>query len=326
MARRWRCSSAARWRFGSDGARCDRRAGARPYHPRADLALGLCGGVCDHGYLDAAGRVIVEPRRTPPLVRGGSERAPPAKGGWGVILGKGDSQWARSSIRYLPSRGRCRCQSWASSSAGLGFTAIELPVRPGYQVEPGNVASELPQAAKILGEYGVQIASVAGNADEPTIAACAEAGVPIIRVMVRVGPGGLPGRGGAAAPRVRRAAARAGTLRRHARRAEPLRPLCRQRHRAMRADRRSTTRRQICAVWDAAHKALNGRPGAGARHRLVAPVHGQPEERLLAAHQRPEAESAALEALLDERAARAGLVAARRRPSSSGAAIRAWSA
>jgi len=36
----------------------------------------------------------------------------------------------------------------------------------------------------------VGIASIAGPIDEPTIAACAEAGVPIIRVMVRIGEGG----------------------------------------------------------------------------------------------------------------------------------------
>ena len=72
----------------------------------------------------------------------------------------------------------------------LGFDAIELPVRPGYQVEPKNVAKELPKAAGQLAEFGVRIASVAGPTDEATIAACAEAGIPIIRVMVRIGEEG----------------------------------------------------------------------------------------------------------------------------------------
>ena len=72
--------------------------------------------------------------------------------------------------------------------SGLGFDGIELPVRPGYQVEPEDVA-ELPQAARLLGEYGVKIFSVAGPTDEATIAACAEAGVPTIRIMAPVGPG-----------------------------------------------------------------------------------------------------------------------------------------
>lgn len=74
--------------------------------------------------------------------------------------------------------------------ARLGLDAIELPVRPGYQVEPENVARALPRAARQLAEHGVRIHSVAGPADEATIAACAEAGVPIIRVMARVGDAG----------------------------------------------------------------------------------------------------------------------------------------
>ena len=71
----------------------------------------------------------------------------------------------------------------------LGFEGIELPVRPGYPVEPENVA-ELARAARQLAEHGVTIESVAGPTDEATIAACAEAGVPIIRTMVRIGDEG----------------------------------------------------------------------------------------------------------------------------------------
>jgi len=73
---------------------------------------------------------------------------------------------------------------------GLGFGAIELPVRPGYQVLPENVERDLPKAAKRLADCGVAIASIAGPTDEKTIAACGEAGVPTIRVMVRVGEEG----------------------------------------------------------------------------------------------------------------------------------------
>jgi sugar phosphate isomerase/epimerase len=71
--------------------------------------------------------------------------------------------------------------------SGLGFSAIELPVRPGYQVTPETVGSELPKAAKTLADFGVSIASIAGPTDEPTLAACAEAGVPTIRVMIFIG-------------------------------------------------------------------------------------------------------------------------------------------
>jgi sugar phosphate isomerase/epimerase len=73
--------------------------------------------------------------------------------------------------------------------AGLGFDGIELPIRPGFQVEPENVG-DLPKAARQLAEHGVRICSVAGPADEATVAACAEAGVPIIRVMARINDDG----------------------------------------------------------------------------------------------------------------------------------------
>lgn len=68
----------------------------------------------------------------------------------------------------------------------LGFDGVELPVRPGFQVEPERVAKGLPEAARILGDYGVRIASVAGPTDERTIAACAEADVSIIRVCIAI--------------------------------------------------------------------------------------------------------------------------------------------
>ncbi len=74
--------------------------------------------------------------------------------------------------------------------AGLGVDGIELPVRPGFQVLPENVRRDLPRAARLLAGYGVRILSVAGPTDEPTIAACAEAGVPTIRVMVPIGDDG----------------------------------------------------------------------------------------------------------------------------------------
>lgn len=68
----------------------------------------------------------------------------------------------------------------------LGFDGIELPVRPGYPVDPENVTHKLPEAARILADSGLAIHSVAGPTDEVTIAACAEAGVPIIRICVDI--------------------------------------------------------------------------------------------------------------------------------------------
>lgn len=68
----------------------------------------------------------------------------------------------------------------------LGFDGIELPVRLGYQVTPENVATGLPEAVRILADCGLTIASVAGPTDEPTIAACAEAGISVIRICLDV--------------------------------------------------------------------------------------------------------------------------------------------
>ena len=77
----------------------------------------------------------------------------------------------------------------AERIAALGFEGVELPVRPGFQVAPENVTSGLPAAARILGDFGLKIGSVAGPTDEPTIAACAAAGVPLIRICCHVPEG-----------------------------------------------------------------------------------------------------------------------------------------
>ncbi|GAG06562.1 unnamed protein product, partial [marine sediment metagenome] len=64
----------------------------------------------------------------------------------------------------------------------LGFDGIELPVRAGFQVEPEGVERDLPEAAKTLAGEGVSIFSVADGTDERTFAACAAAGVPVVRI------------------------------------------------------------------------------------------------------------------------------------------------
>ncbi|HET6487679.1 MAG TPA: sugar phosphate isomerase/epimerase family protein [Spirochaetia bacterium] len=68
----------------------------------------------------------------------------------------------------------------------LGFEGIEFPLRPGYQVAPENAEKGLPELARVLGDHGVKITSVAGPTDERTFAACAKAGVPVIRIMLRL--------------------------------------------------------------------------------------------------------------------------------------------
>ncbi len=68
----------------------------------------------------------------------------------------------------------------------LGFGLIELPVRPGFQVEPDNIERDLPAAVKLLGEHGIRVLNVTADlplADERLYSACAAAGIGMNRVM-----------------------------------------------------------------------------------------------------------------------------------------------
>ncbi len=141
--------------------------------------------------------------------------------------------------------------------SGLGFDGIELPVRPGFQVTPERVARDLPVAARQLADYGLKIYSIASEPNAATIAACAEVGVPTIRVMVRVGPEGY-------------LATEAATIREY----DALLPLLEQHGVQIGVQnhcdrfvanscglRRILERydpRYVAAVWDAAHNALQG--------------------------------------------------------------------
>ena len=141
---------------------------------------------------------------------------------------------------------------------GLGFDGIELPVRPGYQVPPENVSRSLPEAARILADNGLKIGTVAGPTDEKTIAACAEAGVPVIRICVQI-------------PKEKDYLTAIGDLQREW---DELLPVLEQygvaigiqnhcgRCIADAMELRHAIAKynpdQICAVWDAAHEALQG--------------------------------------------------------------------
>ena len=141
--------------------------------------------------------------------------------------------------------------------SGVGFDGIELPVRPGFQVEPQNVTRDLPSAARRLDAFGLKIYSVAGPTDEATIATCAELGIPIIRVMVAIGDDGYR----ATEEQVRRDFDRMiPLLDRHGVKVGV------QNHNGNFISNASGLRhliesydpRHVCAVWDAAHNALNG--------------------------------------------------------------------
>jgi sugar phosphate isomerase/epimerase len=140
---------------------------------------------------------------------------------------------------------------------GFGFDGIELPVRPGYQVEPVVVARDLPIGARRLQEFGLRIFSVAGPTDEPTIATCAELGIPMIRIMAPIGSEGyratedrLRRELDALVPLLRRYGVTVGVQNhygRHISNASGLRALL-----------QGYDPRHVAAIWDAAHNALEG--------------------------------------------------------------------
>ncbi|WP_329361984.1 sugar phosphate isomerase/epimerase [Streptomyces sp. NBC_00669] len=74
--------------------------------------------------------------------------------------------------------------------AGLGFAGAEVPVRDTSYVTPAVAERELPRLTQRLKDDGVEVISLAGDLDESFFAACAAAGVPMIRVMAALGPDG----------------------------------------------------------------------------------------------------------------------------------------
>ncbi len=149
-------------------------------------------------------------------------------------------------------------EALADRVAELGFDGIELPVRDGFQVEPGSVARDLPRAARVFADRGLTIHSVAGPVDEPTVGACGEAGIPILRIMVPIPPDRdyfshvvtEQRRWERLVPALERAGVTLG-VQNHAKRFvthamhlwHALRPF---------------NPRHVAAVWDAAHNALQG--------------------------------------------------------------------
>jgi sugar phosphate isomerase/epimerase len=74
--------------------------------------------------------------------------------------------------------------------AGLGFTGAEIPVRDTAYVTPATAEAELPKFTEQLRAEGIEPISVAGDLSEQVFAACAQARVPMIRVMAELGPDG----------------------------------------------------------------------------------------------------------------------------------------
>lgn len=73
--------------------------------------------------------------------------------------------------------------------AGLGFDGAEIPVRPGFQVTPDNAGKMLAELVSVFDDHGVKVVSIASSLEEPIFAACAAAGVSMIRIMGQVDRG-----------------------------------------------------------------------------------------------------------------------------------------
>ena len=68
--------------------------------------------------------------------------------------------------------------------SGLGFNGIEFPLRDGFQVSPAQACEKLPVLAAELARFGLTIISVASTTEERIFAACRQAGIPLIRIML----------------------------------------------------------------------------------------------------------------------------------------------
>ena len=70
----------------------------------------------------------------------------------------------------------------------LGFNLIELPVRPGFPVEPAHIEQDLPAAVKTLADLGIAIVNVTVDLpldDERLYATCAASGITMNRVIFK---------------------------------------------------------------------------------------------------------------------------------------------
>jgi sugar phosphate isomerase/epimerase len=73
---------------------------------------------------------------------------------------------------------------------GLGFAGAEIPVRDNAYVTAATAGAELPKFTAQLRAEGIEPISVASDLSEGVFAACAEAGVPMIRIMAELGTDG----------------------------------------------------------------------------------------------------------------------------------------
>jgi sugar phosphate isomerase/epimerase len=91
--------------------------------------------------------------------------------GWTVFI----KPWRQNTLKEV-----------ASLVRSFGFDGVELPVRPGFQVEPSSVTEQLPEAVKILADEGLDVASVASTPTPHLLEACASNGISTVRICVEV--------------------------------------------------------------------------------------------------------------------------------------------
>jgi len=68
----------------------------------------------------------------------------------------------------------------------MGFTAIEYPLRDGFQVRLDDAVNGMAELAQAVGKYGLTVSSVASVTEEWAFAACQAAGCKILRIMATV--------------------------------------------------------------------------------------------------------------------------------------------
>jgi len=86
--------------------------------------------------------------------------------------------WPNDSIEELAAR-----------VSGLGFEGAEVPVRPGFQVEPENAEKGLHELVERFADRQLTVVSIASTLEERVFAACAASGITLIRVMAPVSRG-----------------------------------------------------------------------------------------------------------------------------------------
>ena len=92
---------------------------------------------------------------------------------WSNTLTVFTKPWKNDSLEALAER-----------VAGFGFGGVELPVRDGFQVNPGNYKETLAKAVAAMGKKNVSIVSVAGPIEADIVRVMGQSGVKILRVML----------------------------------------------------------------------------------------------------------------------------------------------